>query len=163
MATRTLTMKEIAAAISVFHGSIDYGNVRVKDDLGLGNSPWTSPPVPTYPHYVLHVGTTLYTDLAKSPSRKAVMVHELTHVWQGQYGVPLGYVLNSAFHQSIAFITNGGKVAKAYHYTPGGKWALYNCEQQATIVDDWYQAGLSSSSNLYTYITKNIRAGNPWA
>ena len=163
MATRPLTTKEFAAAFSVFHGSVNCGMVRVQDDAGLGGSPWTSPPGPTYPYYVLHVGATLYTDLAKSPSRKAVMIHELTHVWQGQYGVPLGYVLNSAFHQSIAFITNGGKVAKAYHYMPGGKWALYNCEQQATIVDDWYQAGLSSASNLYTYITKNIRAGDPWA
>lgn len=163
MATRSLTSKETTAAFGVFQLSINYSKVRVRDDLGIGGSPWTSPPGPGNSNYVLHVGPTLYQDLAKNNSRKVVLIHELTHVWQGQHGVPLGYVLNSALHQSIAAITNGGKVAKAYDYTPGGKWALYNCEQQATIVDDWFQAGSSSSHHLYTYITKNIRPGNPWA
>jgi hypothetical protein len=164
MPTRSLTAKETATAFNIFQLSINYSKVRVRDDTGMGGSPWTSPPTPTYSKYVLHVGETLYQDLAASNSRKVVLFHELTHVWQGQHGVPLGYVLNSAFHQSIAAITNGGKVAKAYHYTPGGKWALYNCEQQASIVDDWFQHyGCSTSSPLYTYITKNIRPGNPWA
>jgi len=156
-------MKEVVAAFNVFHGSIDYGQVRVQDDLGLGNSPWTSPPSPLNSNYVLHVGQTLYTDLAKNPNRKRVFIHEMTHVWQGQHGVPLGYVLNSAFHQSISAITNGGNVSKAYQYTPGWKWAQYNCEQQATIVDHWLRDGSSSNHAHYVYITTNIRTGNPWA
>ena len=163
MASRTLTMKETVAAFNIFQTSINYAKVRVKDDLGLGGSPWTSPPGFGSSNYILHVGETLYTDLAKNNNRKTVFIHELTHVWQGQHGVPLGYVLNSAFHQSVAAILSGGKVAKAYQYTPGLKWSQYNCEQQATIVDHWFREGSYSSHANYVYITTNVRTGNPWA
>jgi hypothetical protein len=163
MAMRPMTMKEATAAFNVFQGSLQFSEIRVQDDEGLGGSPWTSPPSWSCPYYVLHVGETLYQDMAKNHNRKTIMIHELAHVWQGRHGVPLGYVVNSAFHQSIAAILNGGQVAKAYQYTLGLKWRQYNCEQQATIVNHWFGAGSSNTDPRYVYIAANIRPGNPWA
>lgn len=163
MPIRTLTTKEVAAAFGTFQSSITYSKVRVKDDTGFNGSPWTSPPLGDYPYYVLHVGPTLYQDLAKKKTFRCVFIHEMTHVWQGQHGVPQGYVVNSAAHQSIAAILYGGKVSKVYSYIPGGKWALYTCEQQASIVEDWYEQGSSVVSPLFPYISKNVRKGDPWA
>ena len=160
MATRNLTSSEELFARQVFSGRITYYNVRVRDDLGSSNKPWTSPPsVAISPYYVLHVGPAFPNML----DHKRLFIHELAHVWQGQHGVPKGYVLNSAFHQSIAAISSGGDVAPAYSYSTGLKWWQYNCEQQASIVEDWYALGMSSSNSRYTYIVNNIRTGNPFA
>jgi type VI secretion system secreted protein VgrG len=155
-----MTNKERDAAKLVFHDSINFSKVRVQDDTGLGGSPWTSPPTPWGQYWVMHVGTTLYTDLAKNQNRKTVMIHELTHVWQGQHGVP--YVSNSAAHQAITAILNGGKVAKVYHYTAGGPWRYYSCEQQASIVDDWFRDGCMWTHPNWVYIKENIRPAAPW-
>jgi hypothetical protein len=163
MAIRGLSLSERTLAYGVFLGSIIYSNVRVQDDLGLGGRPWTSPPTLVYNRYILHVGPDLYPNLAAGGGAQRLLIHELAHVWQGQHGVPMGYVLNSAFHQSIAAITNGGDVAPAYSYSSGLKWRQYNCEQQASIVEDWYGAGAQATSALYTYIQNNVRPGNPWA
>lgn len=164
MATRSLSSSEELFARQVFSGSIAYYNVRVRNDLGLGDRPWTSPPsIAISPYYVLHVGPNYYSNLLSSSNRKRLLIHELAHVWQGQHGVPQGYVLNSAYHQSISAIANGGDVAPAYSYTTGSPWWQYNCEQQASIVEDWYGAGMSSSNSRYTYIVNNIRPGNPFA
>ncbi len=160
MAIRTLTPPELILANSVFQTSILYSQVRLQDDLGMGGRPWTSPPSPLY--YVLHVGA-YFVNMTATNYRKRLLIHELAHVWQGQHGVPLGYVLNSAFHQALSAITNGGDVAPAYNYTTGLKWAQYNCEQQASIVEDWFAGGSQSSNSRYVYITRNIRPGNPWA
>ena len=162
MPTRSLTSAEELFARQVFSGSIVYYNVRVRDDLGFQNKPWTSPPsVAISPYYVLHVGPGAYPNMLTN--HKRLLIHELAHVWQGQHGVPKGYVLNSAYHQSIAAITNGGDVAPAYSYQTGLKWWMYNCEQQASIVEDWYAGGMSSGSSRYVYITTNVRPGNPFA
>ena len=162
MAIRTLLPNELILANTVFQTSILYSQVRLQNDTGLGGRPWTSPPTPPYPYYVLHVGA-YYQHMTTTNYRKRLLVHELTHVWQGQHGVPLGYVLNSAVHQTLTGITNGGDVAPAYNYSTGLKWAQYNCEQQASIVEDWFASGSQSSNSRYVYITSNIRPGNPWA
>ncbi len=159
MAIRTLLPSELTLANGVFQNSVLYSQVRLQNDTGLGGRPWTSPPSP---YYVLHVGA-YYQDMTTSNYRRRLLIHELTHVWQGQHGVPLGYVLNSAFHQTLTGITNGGDVAPAYSYNTGLKWAQYNSEQQASIVEDWFASGSNSSNARYVYITNNVRPGNPWA
>lgn len=163
MALRSLSTNEETVARQVFNSSVAFGQVKVQDDLGLGGRPWTSPPTPVYNKYILHVGPDFYTSLSSSSSRRRLLIHELAHVWQGQHGVPLGYVLNSAFHQTITGLTNGGDVAPAYSYSTGLKWSQYNCEQQASIVEDWYTAGKSTTNSRYVYIVTNVRPGNPWA
>jgi len=98
-----------------------------------------------FPYYVLHVGA-YYQQMTTTNYRKRLLIHELTHVWQGQHGVPLGYVLNSAVHQTLTGITNGGDVAPAYNYSTGLKWAQYNCEQQASS----WRTGLSADRKART-------------
>jgi hypothetical protein len=164
MAYRSMSTSERNFARSVFQNSINYSQVRVLNDLGLGNRPWCSPPVPGFWYYGLHVGPSAYSSLVSSTGRKRLLIHELTHAWQGQHGVL--YVFNSAYHQSVNTILNGGDVAPVYNYAPGASWGSYNVEQQASIVEDWYSpniGNMQTSDPRWTYITNNIRPGNPYA
>jgi len=151
---RSLSSSEIALAKSVFRNTMNYGLVRVTDALGLNNAPWTSN---TPPVYMMNVGTN-YSSLTSSNYRKRLLIHELTHVWQGQHLVP--FMLNSAAHQSLSIINNGGNIAArgdGYTYTLGKRWGQYNVEQQASIVADWFKNGLKTSDPRYRYIRDNIR------
>ena len=54
---RPLKELEQNACVQVFHSTIDYSNVRVADDLGLGGRPWCSPPGWGFlGYFCLHVG-----------------------------------------------------------------------------------------------------------
>lgn len=164
MAIRYLYGSEITLAQLVFQNSINLTIVRIQNDLGLGNRPWTSPPAPGVPFFILHVGSG-YSGMATS-TRRTLFIHELTHVWQGQHGFLYGYVFNSALHQTLSFIFNGGQVSQAYGYSPGLRWSQYATEQQASIVADWYSPYIgkqSTGDSRYRYIRDNIRPGNPWA
>lgn len=161
---RTLTPAEIAVAKSVFQNTLNYSTVRVTDTLGLGGKPWTtnSPPL-----YLLNVGGD-YPNLAADDDRRRLLIHELTHVWQAQHLVPI--TLNSAAHQTLSAIQNGGDVSAAYAYTVGKSWGQYNIEQQASIVAHWYMpsnmcfvnggpcgGGMKTTDARYRYIRDNIR------
>jgi hypothetical protein len=145
----------------VFGNSIILGQVRLQDDLGAGGRPWTTPPTPLYSaYYRLHVGPA-FGSMISSSFRRRLLIHEMTHVWQGQFRLP--FVFNSAWHQTLAVISTGGDVAPAYTYTTGSAWKNYNCEQQASIVEDWYVNGSLESDTRFRYIRDNIRKGAPWA
>jgi len=153
---RSLSRSEKNVAKSVFGNTINYDMVKVTDTLGFGGAPWTtnSPPI-----YTLNVGSSAYPSLT-AKYYKALLIHELTHVWQGQHLVP--FMLNSAAHQTLAVINNGGKVssrAAVYRYTPGKRWGQYNVEQQASIVEDWFRKGRKTTDARYRYIRDNIRKG----
>ena len=49
MAIRFLYSNEITLAQLVFQNSINLTLVRIQNDLGFGNRPWTSPPAPGIP------------------------------------------------------------------------------------------------------------------
>jgi hypothetical protein len=161
---RNLTPAEITLAASVFKNTINYGMVRITDTLGAGGRPWTTN---TPPMYMINVGSA-YSSLTTSDKRKRLLIHELTHVWQGQHLVP--FMLNSAAHQSLSAINNGGDVASAYSYTVGKPWGQYNVEQQASIVQHWFMptnqcftngpcgGGMKTTDSRYRYIRDNIRA-----
>jgi len=161
---RTLLPDEIALAKSVFQNTLNYSTVRVTDTLGLGGKPWTtnSPPL-----YLLNVGGD-YPNLAADDDRRRLLIHELTHVWQAQHLVPI--TLNSAAHQTLSAIQNGGDVSAAYAYTVGKSWGQYNIEQQASIVAHWFMpsnkcfvnggpcgGGMKTTDARYRYIRDNIR------
>jgi len=148
---RSLSAAEISLARSVFRDTINYGLVRVTDALGLGDRPWTTN---TPPIYTINVGS-FYTSLTSTDSRRRLLIHELAHVWQGQHLIP--FMINSAAHQTLSAINNGGNVAVAYSYTVGRAWREYNVEQQASIVTDWYVRGRRTSDSRYRYIRDNIR------
>jgi hypothetical protein len=88
-------------------------------------------------------------DLAQSD---LVLIHELVHVWHGEYRP--GFVWNSLWHQLID--------SDAYAYRSGQDWKTYSVEQQAAIVEDWFnplKGGESISDERYRYIEENIRRG----
>lgn len=144
---RLMTQDEIKLGRSVFGKTIRYGLVFIADDLGAGDRPWTEP---SNSFFVLHLGPNAYAS-TDTDRYKALLVHELTHVWQGQNGIfTTAYVANSAWHQ----VFSG---SAAYKYTPGKNWSEYNVEQQASIVEDWYSTGMSTESPLYRYIRDIIR------
>lgn len=100
--------------------------------------------------YLINAGAD-YNALATT--EQALLVHEMTHVWQGHNSTfALSYVFSSLLNQGL----HG---AGAYGYTAGKAWSSYNAEQQATIVEDWFSTGHSTSSPLYPYISDHIRKG----
>jgi len=88
-----------------------------------------SAPIPgVFPFFGMHMGQEYFEN--PNPNNP-VFVHEMTHVWQGQYGVPLDYMLNSAMHQGWSLATTG---ATSQAYAFGGEadqkqWWEYNVEQ----------------------------------
>ena len=149
---RALSRSEKNLAKSVFGNTINYDMVKVTNTVGGGGRPWTTN---TPPIYTLNVGDKYPSLTAKY--RKSLLIHELTHVWQGQHLVP--FMLNSAAHQTLSAIENGGNVSKAYRYTLGKRWGQYNVEQQASIVEDWFRKGRKTTDPRYRYIRDNIRKG----
>src|SRR5262249_41638121 len=69
-----------------------------------------------------------------------------------------GFMVGSVCSQATGLATRGTTSA-AYEYTPGRNWDEYNCEQQASIVEDWYGRGLDQFDRLYPYICDNILLG----
>jgi len=160
---RSLSTAEKNLAKSVFQNTINYDMVKITDTLGAGGRPWTTN---TPPMYMINVGGN-YSSLTTNNKRKRLLIHELSHVWQGQHLVP--FMLNSAAHQSLSAINNGGDTAPAYSYTVGKPWGQYNVEQQASIVAHWYMptttcfengpcgGGMKTTDSRYRYIRDNIR------
>ena len=160
---RSMTTSEKNLAKLVFQNTINYDMVKITDTLGSGERPWTTN---TPPMYMINVGSD-YPSLTANEDRKRLLIHELAHVWQGQHLVP--FMLNSAAHQSLSAINNGGDVASAYSYTVGKPWGQYNVEQQASIVAHWYTptnicfkngpcgGGMKTTDSRYRYIRDHIR------
>ena len=166
MAFRDMNAAEISVAEQVFWGSINYDQIHIADDLGWGDAPWASPPGPWSSRFVLHVGPG-YEDMSASGGRRKLLIHELTHVWQGQNAGLYGYVLNSAAHQTYNTMVNGSR-GGAYSYEQDWQWYEYSAEQQASIAADWFAprsgARFGARSIMdwrYRYIKSNIRAKAP--
>lgn len=119
--------------------------------------------------YIMSVGPGAYSDMSRDyanpvPPRtvktwRDLLVHETTHVWQGKNSVfALSYVFGSAISQCAAALGGSG-TGGAYNYTAGTPWGSLNPEQQAHLVEDWYDAGESGSHPLYPYIRDKVRKG----
>jgi hypothetical protein len=116
--------------------------------------------------FLMNVGPTAFPDMSKS--YQSLLVHETTHVWQGRNSL---FALSSAIDSMVAqcggMISSGGGLAgrgAAYSYDPAHlrPWILYNAEQQAKIVEDWFSAGEPTTGDVYTrFIEHRIRVG--WA
>jgi hypothetical protein len=150
---RELTGREREEARRVFGDSLDYGDIRISEALGLGGRPWARCGIGIY---VIYVGIEGFRD-AIAPAFAPTFIHELTHVWQGRNGrTAFDFMLKSAACQCRAFLTHRD-IRAAYRYEPGAPWSRYNVEQQASIVADWYRNGLSETDPLFPYIRDHIR------
>ena len=180
MRTRLLTGGEILLARMVFQTTLPYNQITISDAMGLGGRPFTIPmfnegqsvasifgtllfgPLVTPAilltrpsSYMLNIGAKGFAN-ALASDQVATFIHELAHVWQSfNQTFSSAYIFNSLWHQAIS---NGA----AYSYSPGQAWGSYNVEQQAHLVEDWFQAdGMSPASSRFTYIQSNIRARRP--
>jgi hypothetical protein len=104
----------------------------------------------------INVGPEVYPDAALAQqyggfgSRKAILIHEMTHVWQYYHGYSVE--LRSLW---------ANRWGAGYNYTVGEEWGDYNVEQQAHLVEDWFMGGQSVSDPRFDYIDKIIRPGIP--
>lgn len=109
--------------------------------------------------YLVNVGPGAYPDMTSNDANKELLVHELSHVWQGRNSrSSTTYVYNSIMHQCRASV-GGSSRNGAYDYTPGQAWSTYNTEQQASIIEDWYKAGARGDHALFPYIRDYVRHG----
>ncbi|MDQ2764520.1 MAG: hypothetical protein M3Y22_13900, partial [Pseudomonadota bacterium] len=149
--SRPLTNPEIAEAKTVFSDTINCKKIVIADALGYNNRAFTF--IGAADIYTLFMGPSVFAAMRAADWH--TFIHEMTHVWQGQnHFISSGYMLNSVVSQAIEGNT-------AYDYTPGQMWGEYNVEQQAHLVEDWYNDdGKSVASRRYYYIENCIR--KPW-
>lgn len=156
---RKLKDDERKLAQKVFGNVLPYGAIYLSTGLGDRSRPYTIPHPAIWDSYVIHIGPDVYKNATDSKTivsgdnGDSVLIHELTHVWQGQYWKNrFDYVVDSLYHQA-----RDGKAA--YDFVEGGEWSRYTAEQQAEIVETWYDRGMKESDPLFPYIRDNIRKG----
>lgn len=82
--------------------------------------------------WIVWPARTLTPDLSQAPlTRQALLVHELTHVWQGQAGVSL----------PVAKLKAGDR-PESYRYPVHAacRWSDLNIEQQAMVIEHRFRA-----------------------
>ena len=164
---RELTIAEWDLGWEVFWDTIPYERVFIGDKFGFGGRAWMECIAPGFfmdNIYILHLGELGFQD-ATSDARiygpefkkqvKHTFIHELTHVWQSHKKKQWVFT-RSVFSQACEVLA-GNEYSKAYEYKSDLKWNDYNVEQQASIVEDWFKAGMTTDSELYKYIRDHIR------
>jgi hypothetical protein len=146
MPERQLTSGERVLLTGIFGETLPY------DDqiLDTNDGDWGGAGNSITPNGTPHMSRLLWEADYSSPSvsddRKWTFVHEMTHVWQYFHGKFM------IFGAAAAFISGGFNYARAYSYAL--IWApdfdIYNIEQQASIVADYYYVtrGLAPQHNV---------------
>ena len=176
---RGLRELEKSVAREVFQEVLPFSRIYLSDGLGKNGRPFTLPVTlvqemsPTWSiaigalgkwisdkvapaaRYIIFVGDAYDQGLNSTDSNKRTLIHELTHVWQGENSDwTWGYVFNSLHHQLI-------RGEHAYDYDPDklgeSEWDDYNVEQQANIVEDWYSGGKKETDPRYKFVKSVIR------
>jgi hypothetical protein len=123
---RSLTTDEKGILDGVFGNALATSIIRIRENstiIGYGGCHRTTGNIINTPGVGL--------------SRKD-LIHEATHVWQHQNGIPFAYAASALSSQAIAQLTQGDW-EKAYDYSPlEGKvpWVEWNAEQQAHWIED---------------------------
>jgi len=105
-------------------------------------------------NWLMNMASGYCPDLASSDP--GLLVHEMTHVWQGKNGA----TDENFMIESVLVQTTAG--ASAYDYTIGMRWGQYNPEQQASLVPRWYVDGQREDERLdsrWPYIRDFVRKG----
>src|SRR5690242_913910 len=106
-AERHLTEDEKNLARKVFAETLPYGSIYLSNGLGLGRRAYTIPHPLHIGSYVIHVGKDIFKDATDSSNvmfgqtGDAILIHELTHVWQGvNRSFAFAYIFDSLYHQA---------------------------------------------------------------
>ncbi len=138
-----LTTREIGVARPIFGSSIRYEDVRVVVS-SVAAAPTT-------------MGNSIRTterDIADH-----ILIHEMAHIWQYQTGGG-GYLSNAACAQVIAMLSAGTRNA-AYAYEPKGDFNSFNAEQQAHVIEDYFQMPNLRSDPWYMEVMAQVRRATP--
>ncbi|HEX3479660.1 MAG TPA: hypothetical protein VHT91_31770 [Kofleriaceae bacterium] len=169
---RPLRHDEIAFVNRVFNGVLPTDRIVLTNLSGLGGRAFTCPGADK--QIYVNIGSdaydnpTEYINRSSYPTKGEVLIHELTHAWQIEYGsfVPAlvceGIVnqANNTFGQSV------------YVYgPPSSPWSSFNLEAQAAIVDQWFggiatvnaplrtpEHSMDGTDPYFPYIQNNLRA-----
>lgn len=185
---RFLNEPEWAVVQPVFGDTLPYRRrIWITNALGLGGAPFTIPtsmlstiawslmglPGTAVGYlgsvvnvgYLMNVGNFCDSDMSLTPDASRLLVHEMTHVWQGKNSVfALTYVFSSVLAQCKGMIAANGSLSgrnAAYGIGPSSAWGDLNAEQQASTVEQWYVNGMNSddSDPLWPYIRDFVRQG----
>lgn len=154
---RNLTSAEQHLAFRVFGDSLpSWKLIFVSENLGLGDAPWTDDPMM---FYMINIGPIAYPDCTSGKRIpgygivRDVFIHEMTHVWQYYHNY------NVKTSSIAARVWEKLSDDDAYGYMLGKPWNSYNVEEQASIVEHWFQKGMSTTDAAFVYIDKIIRPG----
>ncbi len=151
---RNLRSSEITLARSVFGNSIDYTRINL---------------IPTSILQWRTVGNTIRVpnDFSITDSYMAeTFIHEMTHVWQYQHE-GTSYISTSLSDQLVGYIQTGSRnAAYAYTIVPGKTFFEYRVEQQAMMVQTYFnllreQANPATTSARNTEITRQLALHQP--
>ncbi len=187
---RHLAEGEKQIAMLVFRQTIPYEQVLISDGLGGGDREFTLPTkLPTSllfnvssddGKYVIHAGDG-YLGMSTVQEDRNTLIHELTHVWQGEHWSS-PYWVNSAGMQAAFGLA--GALDRLAGYGPGAPpnaaysyekvdlwdWDDLHAEQQAQLVEDWYKNGMKKDPDedfRFYYVQRHIwglksRSGRDW-
>lgn len=142
---RRLTPAEQALAREVFGDGLRLERVRI-----LALPVWDRAFV-AGPRLIVWPAATLPADFGAAPlAQQAVLVHELTHVWQAQNGVRL-----------LRAKLRAGDSAASYAYDAAGlgDFASLNIEQQAMVVEHAFLASRGGAAPLAAELYANAKTG----
>jgi len=164
---RKLHQDEIDEAKKVFKNTINYQIVFIQEHDG-GAMTYTYSDGSMNWYCIIFGDGNVYSRSAILAGEARTFIHEMTHVWQGQYGVyPREYMIKSGAAQTKgvfedAWEKGGKELAKrvwkegpidAWHSYRNRAYAFsmdqigvnnfndFNVEQQASIVESWYASG----------------------
>jgi hypothetical protein len=156
--TRNISPQEKYWAALVFDDSLPaWGNIFITDGLGPlpgYDRPYTEEMLPGR-MYTVNVGPDYYPNMNRDDNfgfrpARGLLIHELTHVWQYYHGY--WAMLRSLWANTVG---------KGYDYTlrDSDAWDDFNVEQQARIVEDWFNRGYSKTDDRNVFIEKIIQPG----
>lgn len=134
MTHRKLTENEIKLAQTIFGDSIDYDAVTISSKKTFLFQP---------ENYAMTVSNTVYMDnrysedytLETNPHLHALLIHELTHVWQYQNKIynPLVEAAGLALRHKFNY-----RQAYEFDLVKGKDLMEYGLEQQAEIIEEYF-------------------------
>lgn len=162
--TREVHPPERDFADKVFSaGQLNYDNIRITNLARPGGRQFTVRGTDGLTY--VNMGSDAYDNptahIAPNTSQVAgeVFIHELTHAWQIQHAGLDEIVICRGFAEGADDFVG----QDVYTYAPSADWTDYGIEQQASIVQDWFngsQTGSIKADENFRYIRDNIRKGN---
>ena len=163
MPGRPLTPAEIALARPVFGAAIDYARVRIV--AGAGGNPIAAiafangNPAITLGRHIHYRGGVAADLAAADIEARALLLHELTHVWQYRR---LG-ILRFLLRYVREFVAVGCRAAAMYRYTPGAtRFADARLEAQAQMIGDYAAAGWRRDADAVRLLAGNLDCSGLW-